>query len=278
MKNMSLVEIALETLKVIENGFYVNNMRTEVSIQKETEFAVQSSESIRPEDFPEKFELKRIDGETKIEVTDETTLEEAKRICKENADENPFVLNFANGFQPGGGFLVGAVAQEESLARASSLYTCLTANMEMYEFNRLNRTELASDWMIYSPKVPVFRNDDASFLEKPYYITILTSPAVCVRNFSEKEIAENADLIYSVNRERIRKFLWLANHKGHQTLILGAWGCGAFRNKVEDIAETFHDLLKNEFANCFERVIFAIYDTTPKQNVYKTFVEVLGNN
>lgn len=271
---MSLVEIALETLKVIENGFYINNMREEVSIQKETEFAVNNSESIRPEDFPEKFELKRIDGETNIVVTDETTLEAAKRICKENADENPFVLNFANGFQPGGGFLVGAVAQEESLARASSLYPCLTANMQMYEFNRLNRTELASDWMIYSPKVPVFRNDDASFLEKPYYVTFLTSPAVCVRNFTEKEIVENADLIYSVNRGRIRKFLWLANQKGHQTLILGAWGCGAFRNKVEDITETFHDLLKNEFANCFERVIFAIYDTTPKQEVYKTFVEV----
>jgi uncharacterized protein (TIGR02452 family) len=276
MKNMSLVEIALETLKVIENGFYLNNMQKEVSIRKETEVAVKNSESIRPEEFPEKFDLKRIGGETNIEVTGETTLEAAKRICNENADENPFVLNFANGFQPGGGFLVGAVAQEESLARASSLYTCLTAQIEMYEFNRLNRTELASDWMIYSPRVPVFRNDDASFLEKPYYVTFLTSPAVCVRNFTEKEIEKNADLIYSANRERIRKFLWLANKHGHQTLILGAWGCGAFRNNVQDIAGAFNDLLKNEFAKCFERVIFAIYDKTPKQEVYKTFVEVLN--
>lgn len=277
MKNMSLVEIALETLKVVENGFYRNNLGKEISIKEQTDFAVKNSESISPEDFPEKFELKRNNEGTQIEVTDETTLEAAKRICKENADENPFVLNFANGFQPGGGFLVGAVAQEESLARASSLYPCLTANMDMYEFNRQQRTELASDWMIYSPKVPVFRNDDASFLEKPYYVTFLTSPAVCVRNFSEKEIAENADLIYSVNRERIRKFLWLANHKGHQTLILGAWGCGAFRNRVEDIAETFDDLLKNEFANCFEKVIFAIYDTTPNRKVYQAFVGISGN-
>lgn len=275
MKNMSLVEIALETLKVIENGFYRNNLGKEISIREATELALNNSESIRPEDFPEKFDLKKISGETRFEVTDETTLEASKRIWRENPDENPFVLNFANGFEPGGGFLIGAVAQEESLARASSLYPCLTAKMEMFEFNRILNTQLASDWMIYSPRVPVFRNDEASFLIEPYYVTFLTSPAVCVRGLTQAEL-DNPDLIYSVNRERMRKFLWLANQKGHQTLILGAWGCGAFRNKVEDISETFHHLLNNEFANCFERVIFAIYDTTPGRRVYQTFSEVFG--
>ncbi|HRH43096.1 MAG TPA: TIGR02452 family protein [Pyrinomonadaceae bacterium] len=276
MKNISLVEIALETLKIVESGFYRNSLGKEVSIKELTDFAVNNSESISPEYFPPKLDLKRINSETKIEVTGETTLEAAKRVYQKNKGTIPFALNFANGFTPGGGFLVGAVAQEESLARASSLYPCLTANMDMYEFNQRQRTQLASDWMIYSPQVPVFRNDDASFIDEPYYVTFLTSPAVCVRGLTQAEL-ENVDLIYSINRERIRKFLWLANKKGHQTLILGAWGCGAFRNNVQDIAETFRDLLKGEFANCFERVIFAIYDTTPTQQVYKTFVEVLGN-
>ncbi len=273
MKNISLVEIAIEILKIIESGFYTNSLGKEVSIKEKTEFAVNNSESISPESFPQEFDLVKINGETQFEVTDETTLEAAKRVCKENADENPFVLNFANGFQPGGGFLVGAVAQEESLARASSLYPCLTANMDMYEFNQRQQTQFASDWMIYSPQVPVFRNNDGSFIDEPYYVTFLTSPAVCVRGLTQAEL-ENGELIYSVNKERIRKFLWLANQKGHQTLILGAWGCGAFRNNVQDIAETFNELLKNEFANCFEQVIFAIYDTAPTQQVYKTFVEI----
>ena len=273
MKNMSLVEIALETLKIIEDGFYTNSLRKEVSIQEQTEFAVNNSESIRPEDFPNKFDLKKISGEILFEVTDETTLEAAKRICRQNDKANPFVLNFANGFQPGGGFLVGAKAQEESLARASALYPCLIANMAMYEFNQIHRTELCSDWMIYSPQVPVFRNDDGSFTDKPYYVTFLTSPAVNAGFLLQKEPAK-AELIYSVNKERIKKFLWLANQKEHQTLILGAWGCGAFRNNIQDIAETFKNLLKNEFANCFERVIFAIYDTTPTRKVYNAFVEV----
>jgi uncharacterized protein (TIGR02452 family) len=275
MMNKSLVDIASETLKVIENGFYRNNWSKEVSIKEETDFAVENSESFSPEDFPDEFELKKINGETHIEVTDETTLEAAKRICREDEEANPFVLNFANGFQPGGGFLVGARAQEESLARASSLYPCLTANMEMYEFNREQRTELASDWMIYSPKVPVFRNDDGSFIEKPYFVTFLTSPAVNAGYLLQKE-PNKADLIFSVNKERIRKFLWLANHKNHQTLILGAWGCGAFRNDILDIAETFNDLLNNEFKNCFEHVIFAIYDATSTKKVYNAFIKVFG--
>lgn len=275
MKNLSLVEIALETLKVIESGSYVNGFKKEVSIREKTKFAIKNSKGIRPGDFPQKFELKKLSIETSIEITDETTLEAAKRICLEDEIEDPLVLNFANGFQPGGGFLIGARAQEESLARSSSLYPCLTANIEMYEFNRRQRTELCSDWMIYSPQVPVFRNDDGSFITEPYCVTFLTSPAVNAGSLLQKE-PDKAKLIYSVNKARIRKFLWLANQKEHRILILGAWGCGAFHNNVKDIAETFEVLLKNEFANCFERVIFAIFDQTPKQKVFNAFLEVLN--
>ena len=276
MKNTSLVEIALETLKVIENGFYRNNLGQEISIREATDFAVENSESIRPEDFPPSFDLKKSVGEMSVTVTDETTLEAAKRICREDTKANPFVLNFANGFQPGGGFLIGAKAQEESLARASALYPCLIACPEMYEFNRRQQTELCSDWMIYSPQVPVFRNDDGSFLKEPYLVSFLTSPAVNAGFLLQKE-PDKAEMIYSVNKERIRKFLRLASQKEHPILILGAWGCGAFRNDVDDIAGTFKDLLQNEFVNRFERVIFAIYDTTQTRKVYKTFSEVLHN-
>lgn len=275
MNNISLVEIALETLKVIKNGSYVNNFGEEISIREATDFAVENSESFSPEDFPPNLDLKKTSGGMSVTVPDETTLEAAKRVCRESLSANPFVLNFANGFEPGGGFLVGARAQEESLARASALYPCLTANIAMYNFNRRQRTELCSDWMIYSPRVPVFRNDDGSFLKEPYLAPFLTSPAVNAGFLLNKE-PEKADLIYSTNRERIRKLLWLANHEDHQTLILGAWGCGAFRNDVKDIAETFRELLQNEFAGCFERVIFAIYDTTPTRKVYNTFSEILG--
>jgi uncharacterized protein (TIGR02452 family) len=273
MKRENRVEIAQNTLEIIEKGNYRNNLGETVYIKDETGFAVENTKIYRIEDFPSEFNLTKIEGETLFEVTDETTLEATKRICKENADENPFVLNFASARNPGGGFLSGSQAQEESLARSSSLYATLMANFEFYEFNRRGHSCFYSDWMIYSPKVPVFRNDDGSLVEKPYLATILTSPAVNAGVIKQKE-PNKVHLIETVNRERARKFLWLANKHGHKTLILGAWGCGVFQNDANSIAKIFAELLKGEFANCFNRVIMAIYDTTPPRKVYQAFVDV----
>ena len=275
MNNPNKKELAQETLLIIENGIYRNNLGETVSIKGETELAVKNTKLFRTEDFPEKFDFTEIEGKTIFEVTDETTLEAAKRICKENQSANPFVLNFASAKNPGGGFLGGAQAQEESLARSSSLYPCLTANFEMYEHNRREKSCLYSDWMIYSPKVPVFRNDDGSLIQTPYLATFLTSPAVNAGVVRQRE-PNKIDLIETVNKERARKFLWIANRENHKTLILGAWGCGVFQNDPAEIARMFEDLLKMELANCFERVIMAIYDKTLSKKVYKEFVEVFG--
>lgn len=272
---MNRKAIAKDTLKIIETGNYRNNLGETVSIKDETDFAVKNSKLFRTEDFPANFDLTKITDETKFEITDETTLEAAKRICKEDENANPFVLNFASAKNPGGGFLGGAQAQEESLARSSSLYPCLSANFEMYEYNRRGSSCLYSDWMIYSPKVPVFRNDDGSLLQKLYLVSFITSPAVNAGVVKQKE-AKNIDLIEKTNRERARKFLWIANKANHKTLILGAWGCGVFQNDPQMIARIFNELLKGEFENCFECVIMAIYDKTPTQKVYKPFTEIFS--
>ncbi len=272
MKKTTRIGTAKDTLQIIENGTYRNNLGETISIKNETDFAVKYSKIFRTEDFPETFDLTKIEGETKFEVADETTLEAAKRICKTDENANPFVLNFASAKNPGGGFLGGAQAQEESLARSSSLYPCLSANFEMYQHNRNGNSCLYSDWMIYSPKVPIFRNDDGSLIQKPYLVSFITSPAVNAGVVKQKE-SDKAHLIEPVNKERARKFLWVANQNQHKTLILGAWGCGVFQNDPQMIARIFDELLKGEFANCFERVIMAIYDKTPTQKVYTAFVE-----
>ena len=266
-------ELAEETLSIIEKGEYRNNLNKQVSIKEETEKAIRNSKLFRPEDFPTEFNPTKIAGETKIELTDETTLEAAKRICKKDENANPFVLNFASAMSPGGGFLSGAQAQEESLARSSSLYPTLQANFEMYKFNRRYPSIFFSDFMIYSPDVPVFRNDDGSLIQKPYQVTFLTSPAVDVRRVREKE-PNKLEQIEFINKERAKRFLWIAHKYEHQTLILGAWGCGVFQNEPITIAKMFKHLLEGEFKNCFERVIFAIYDKTQTKQVYNAFVEV----
>jgi uncharacterized protein (TIGR02452 family) len=273
MNNPNRKELAQETLQIIETGNYRNNLGETVSIKDETNFAVENSKLFRIEDFPEKFDLTKTTSETIFEVTDETTLEAAKRICKSDENANPFVLNFASAMSPGGGFLSGSQAQEESLARSSSLYPCLKANFEFYEFNRRYPNIFYSDLMIYSPKVPVFRNDDGSLTAKPYLVSFLTSPAVNAGVVKQRE-ADKVHLIEPINKERARKFLWIANQNAHKTLILGAWGCGVFQNDPPMIARIFDELLKGEFANCFERIIMAIYDKTPTRKVYQAFVEV----
>lgn len=275
MNNSNRVELAQDTLRIIESGNYRNNLGETVSLKTEITVAAENSKLFRDEDFPEKLELTRNDAATRFEITDETTLEAAKRIAKENADEDTFVLNFASAKNPGGGFLRGTIAQEESIAYASALYATLTPHSAMYEYNRKNGSALYSDWMIYSPKVPVFRNDDGSLLQTPYAAAFLTSPAVNAGAVKQNE-PQKADLIAPINRERARKFLWIANREEHQTLILGAWGCGVFQNDPQEIAEMFKDLLAGEFENCFRRVIMAIYDKTPSKTVYHAFTEVFG--
>lgn len=275
MNNPNRKEVAQQTLQTIEDGSYRNNMGEMISIKEQTYYAVANSKLYRADDFPQAFNLTKIENETHFEITDETTLEAAKRICRENENTNPFVLNFASAKNPGGGFLGGAQAQEESLARSSSLYPCLMSNYEMYAFNRKGNSCLYSDWMVYSPKVPVFRNDDGSFVEKPYLVSFITSPAANAGAIKKNE-AQKVNLIGPTNRERARKLLWIANKENHQTLILGAWGCGVFQNDPHEIAEMFSNLLKDEFANCFERVVMAIYDATPTRKVYNAFTEVFA--
>jgi len=87
------------------------------------------------------------------------------------------VLNFASATHPGGGFLSGARAQEEYLARSSGLYACIRDN-PMYAFHRSRSDPHYTNYAVYSPEVPVFRSDDGSLLDEPYTVGIITSPAV----------------------------------------------------------------------------------------------------
>jgi uncharacterized protein (TIGR02452 family) len=146
----------------------------------------------------------------------------------------------------------------------------------MYEYNRRHSTPFYSDYMIYSPLVPVFRHDDGSFFEKPLLASFLTAPAVNAGVVRQKE-PHKIDLIGVVNQARARKLLWIANHHNHNTLVLGAWGCGVFQNDSNQIAQIFADLLNGEFQGCFETVIFAVYDTSAAKQSYNNFVAAFSS-
>ena len=180
------------------------------------------------------------------------------RICVENG-ENVAALNFASAINPGGGFLKGSIAQEEDICRKSTLYASLKSEkaLEMYAFNRSFPTHMYSDYMLFSPLVWVFRDEQLSFTEKPFSMSVITAPAP---NLGFLDYKSGSPEIVEVMKERIRRVLTIAAIKGCTTVILGAWGCGAFYHDAKDVSQEFYDVLYEEgFLKYFKKVVFSVY-------------------
>ena len=129
----------------------------------------------------------------------------------------------------------------------------------MYAFHRNAKDDFYTDYVIYSPNVPVFRTDDSGCLEEPYLASFITSPAVYatgVKNFAPARVVE----IEAVMAKRIRKVLGVAAAHGQKYLVLGAWGCGAFGNDGRLIARLFREAIEGEFRGVFQEIVFAITD------------------
>src|SRR6185436_15287898 len=151
----------------------------------------------------------------------------------------PAALNFASAKHPGGGFLTGALAQEESLARSSGLYACLVS------------------YAIYSPDVPVFRDDTGHLLPQPYSCSFITAPAVNAKVVLDRDRARRPE-VRAAMYERVERVLGIAAAHGHPALVLGAWGCGVFGNDPQQIAELFAAALHGPFRGVFATVVFAV--------------------
>ncbi|MGM9579869.1 MAG: TIGR02452 family protein [Anaerovibrio sp.] len=177
------------------------------------------------------------------------------------------VLNFANAFTPGGGFLNGAEAQEESLCRESTLYASLSNEKaaSMYEYNRSLNSPAASDYMLLSPEVCVFRAaDTGKLLDKPYSASVLTVPAVNLNGYAHLPAQQVIDeLMY----RRIENMLAVAIEHKYKNLILGAWGCGAFGHDARRVAAYFYNLLVTKgYRNYFDNICFAVLDDEQQTN------------
>ena len=173
------------------------------------------------------------------------------------AGHRPLALNFANGIRPGGGFLGGARAQEEALCRASALFATLERD-PMYDAHQQRARPDSTDWMILSPDVPVFRTDDGTALDEPWPLSVITSAAPVAYLIGQPEAG---DLL----QRRMQRLFAVARAYGYETLVLGAWGCGAFGNDTERTARDFRSLLEGEFAGVFREVVFAITDWSPER-------------
>ncbi|WP_432122368.1 TIGR02452 family protein [Streptomyces sp. S1] len=212
-----------------------------------------------------------------LEVTGESSLAAARRMTSADPARPVAVLNFASARNPGGGYLNGAQAQEEALCRSSALYATLLRAPEYYEHHRADRDVFYSDRVIHSPRVPVFRDDRGELLAEPFTVGFLTSPAPNA-GVVRRTAPERAGRLPAALASRAERVLETAAAAGYRRLVLGAWGCGVFRNDPEQVAGAFRTLLTGDgrFAGHFEEVVFAVLDRASGTPTLAAFTRVLG--
>ena len=224
-----------------------------------------------------------------IVVSPKRTLEAAapyayagKKVC---------ILNFASATNPGGGVTKGSSAQEEAICRCSTLYANLK---EQYTWNafyaphRRAHNPLHNDDCIYTPDVVVFKSDtDYPQLlpeEKWYSVNVLTCAAPNLRERPSNEMngGDGSDAVHisredlqALHEKRMRRVLEIAHAKENDVVILGAFGCGAFRNPPTVVAQAMKTVVQ-EYRKNFETIEFAVYCSTQYNANYRVFQQVLG--
>lgn len=161
--------------------------------------------------------------------------------------------------------------------RPSALYATLPAAPDYYTTNRQCRSPLYTDHAIFSPQVPIFRDDSGALLEEPYAGSFITMPAVNAGAIPDA--SPDHHRVSQVMEFRIRCVLALAAVNGVKDLVLGAWGCGVFRNDPQLIASLFAKALREEASGVgrFERIVFAVLDSSGKGANHKPFARCFGS-
>lgn len=205
-----------------------------------------------------------------------------KKVC---------VLNFASATNPGGGVVNGSSAQEEALCRCSTLYFNLNIPCMMDKFygphSRLNNP-LYNDDCLYTPEVTVFK-EDISFPEllpeKDWYsVAVLTCAAPNLRRYpgnamnpgaGNKPAAIDDHSLAELLHSRIEKIFAVAANEGAEVLILGAFGCGAFCNPPQIVANVFKQV-QQDYLHVFDTIEYAVFHTEWEKENYRVFKNVLG--
>ena len=281
--------IAAENEAIIQDGGYATATGARVELATKVTAAVQGTRSYDPEQtallLHEATHGTSTPGRrsaTVFEVTAESSSDAARRLVQNEHAEAAAVLNFASARNLGGGDLGGARSKEEDLCRVSALYTTLRQAPDYYAAHRANRDTRYSHRVIYSPDVPVYRDHRLELLAAPFTVSFLTSPAPNAGALRHR-LGTEPDGLVEIITERAERVLAVAAHHGVRTLVLGAWGCGVFRNDPADVASAFRTHLTDggAFADRFERIVFAILDRAPGRPIldvfHRTFAPVVDS-
>lgn len=245
------------------------NNRLAIAVQK----SIDNTVLYKADDYPE---IKRkSDIPCKIKVTKERTIESAKNLHELYPNKRIGILNFASAVNAGGGVALGANAQEESICRSTTLYPCLaTKKLQKCYYNphRIGLNFCYTDSCIYTPDIIVMKSDSLypeSIPENEWFsIDVLTCAAP---NLSTAWIPQSK--LYEIHKKRGSHILSIAAANGIDILVLGAFGCGAFRNNPDTVSKAYIDILP-DFMGYFSEIRFAVYCSSPDSRNFKAFNKI----
>ncbi|MBP0982607.1 MAG: TIGR02452 family protein [Oscillospiraceae bacterium] len=215
--------------------------------------------------------------ETKIAVTKSRSFEAAFRLRQTYPDMKIGVHNFASAVHPGGGVAKGSTAQEEALCRCSTLYPVLNTGYlrrNYYDINKKQMDPANTDAIIYTPDILIIKTDTKEpqriGSEKWVTVDVLTAAAPDLRRC----IIDDENL-FRLHAQRARKILAVASDRAIDVLVLGAFGCGAFKNDPLIVAKAYKEVLP-EFNGCFKEIEFAVFCSSYDTGNYTAFCNTLS--
>ena len=220
------------------------------------------------------FEVRVVSGDWG-EVTHSLTMETGACFA---------VLNMANAFVPGGAYVEGAVAQEENMYRRSDCHFHIDERAYDVTTDRyrpaMTRQLTAQDGTVYldteNPRVCIRGPEDRSLPDLGYPWL----PVDQVFPFFELRAAAQ-DLrggrIFDPAEARRRIVAQLDTLRDHDVryAVLGAFGCGAFRNPSLQVAKIYRDELQTR-ARDFSLVAFAIFSAGYGPGNYAPFARAFA--
>ena len=269
------------TVDIVNQGHYVTENGMEYAFPDDSGMmrnTVFYDHEIRIDDRPQ------CDEPTIVEVQNIDCLYAGVQLKEQGY--NPAVLNMASRRNPGGGVTTGAGAQEETLFRRTNLFRSLyqfAPYVEQYGIKPSHHQyPLDRNYGgVYTPDVIYFRESEQkgyALLEEPVSLSFIT-----VAGMNRPDLTDDGMIApYHVEpiKNKIRTIFRIGLVHGHDSLVLGALGCGAFRNPPRHVARLFHEVMdEQEFKNRYRRILFAILDDhnahqrhNPEGN-FKPFVE-----
>lgn len=250
------------TIELVNNGYYFTEEGEKVLFEN-TDKMVSGTRF-----YTEEFNVNHIPtivGNTIIEVINSDCIKEGIKLS--DAGYNPAILNMASRQNPGGGVTKGAGAQEETIFRRTNIFRSLYQfasyagqygiHKSVYQYP-LDRNFGG----IYTPSVTIFRTDEKNgykLMKRPREIAFISVAGMNRPKLKPDGMIE--DFLVEPIKNKIRTILRIGLEQGHDSLVLGALGCGAFCNPPRHIAGLFNEVLnENEFVNKYKHIVFAILE------------------